>query len=92
MLHPDILWRTHAEVDSVIGTDRLPMLADMVSLPYVEAVLLKLALASRWSTRTSARSTGGYSCQRLLHSKGCYHNGRRLVSLILKCHATALIG
>lgn len=38
-LHPDILARAQAEIDSVIGLDRLPTLADRRNLPYIEAVL-----------------------------------------------------
>ncbi|KAG1748494.1 cytochrome P450 [Suillus paluster] len=37
--YPDVQRRAQAEVDSVIGRDRLPTFEDRASLPYVEAVL-----------------------------------------------------
>ncbi|KAG0704307.1 cytochrome P450 [Suillus ampliporus] len=39
VLYPDVQRRAQAEVDSVIGTDRLPTFEDRASLPYVESVL-----------------------------------------------------
>ncbi|KLO09949.1 cytochrome P450 [Schizopora paradoxa] len=45
-LYPDVLRKAQKEIDSVIGHDRLPVLADMASLPYVEA-LVKETL--RWN-------------------------------------------
>lgn len=39
MLYPDAQKRAQAEIDAVIGTDRLPTFEDRSSLPYVEAVL-----------------------------------------------------
>ena len=38
-LHPDILAKAHAELDAVIGPDRLPTLEDRPDLPYVEALM-----------------------------------------------------
>lgn len=38
-LHPDIQRRAQAEIDEVVGKDRLPTIADQVCLPYVSAVL-----------------------------------------------------
>ena len=38
-LHPAAQARAQAELDAVIGPDRLPSLADRARLPYVEAVL-----------------------------------------------------
>jgi len=38
-LHPDIQRRAQAEIDEVVGKDRLPTTADQVSLPYVSAVV-----------------------------------------------------
>ncbi|KAG0704306.1 cytochrome P450 [Suillus ampliporus] len=47
VLYPDVQRRAQAEVDSVIGTDRLPTLEDRASLPYVESVLRE---TFRWHT------------------------------------------
>jgi len=46
VLNPDILKRAQAEIDSVIGKDRLPELGDRDSLPYVSAVFTE---SLRWS-------------------------------------------
>ncbi|KAG1733188.1 cytochrome P450 [Suillus paluster] len=37
--YPDVQRRAQTEIDSVIGSDRLPMFEDRASLPYVESVL-----------------------------------------------------
>src|SRR5882757_2249349 len=39
VLYPDAQKRAQAEIDSVIGKDRLPTFNDRESLPYVDAVL-----------------------------------------------------
>jgi cytochrome P450 len=39
VLHPDVQRRAQAEIDSVVGEDRLPTFEDRASLPYVESVL-----------------------------------------------------
>ncbi|KIJ66911.1 hypothetical protein HYDPIDRAFT_85366 [Hydnomerulius pinastri MD-312] len=39
MLYPEVQERAQKEIDTVIGTDRLPDFEDRASLPYVEAVL-----------------------------------------------------
>ncbi|KAL0949356.1 hypothetical protein HGRIS_009425 [Hohenbuehelia grisea] len=39
ILNPDVQKRAQAEIDSVIGTDRLPEFSDWSSLPYVECVV-----------------------------------------------------
>ncbi|KAG2368707.1 cytochrome P450 [Suillus spraguei] len=39
VLHPDVQKRAQAEIDSVIGRDRLPTFEDRASLPYVESIL-----------------------------------------------------
>ncbi|KAG2056881.1 cytochrome P450 [Suillus hirtellus] len=45
-LFPDVQKKAQAEIDAVVGTDRLPSFADRNSLPYIEA-LVKEAL--RWN-------------------------------------------
>jgi cytochrome P450 len=37
--HPDVLAKAHAELDAVVGLDRLPILEDRPNLPYIEAVM-----------------------------------------------------
>ncbi|KAG1822453.1 cytochrome P450 [Suillus subaureus] len=39
VLYPDVQRRAQAEIDSVIGRDRLPTFEDRASLPYVESIL-----------------------------------------------------
>ena len=43
--HPHVYKRAQAEIDTVIGIDRLPEYGDRPSLLYVEAVMREL---SRW--------------------------------------------
>ena len=38
MLYPEVQRKAQAEIDRVIGNDRLPTLADRANLPYVDAV------------------------------------------------------
>ena len=45
-LHPDTQAKAQAEIDSVIGSYRLPGVEDRNSLPYVEAVMKELL---RWA-------------------------------------------
>jgi len=46
MLHPEIQTKAKAEIDAVIGNDRLPTYADRESLPYVEALYKEVV---RWN-------------------------------------------
>ncbi len=47
VLFPDVQKKAQAEIDNVIGQDRLPTISDRESLPYVEAVFKE---ALRWHT------------------------------------------
>ena len=38
VLYPDVQKRAQAEIDSVIGKDRLPTFQDRASLPYIDAI------------------------------------------------------
>ena len=49
MLHPAAQRKAQAEIDSVIGTDRLPTFDDRDSLPYVEALVKEVL---RWQPVT----------------------------------------
>jgi cytochrome P450 len=46
ILFPDVQKKAQAEIDAVIGPDRLPSFADRASLPYIEALTKELL---RWS-------------------------------------------
>ncbi|KAF9247139.1 cytochrome P450 [Melanogaster broomeanus] len=48
-LYPDALKKAQAEIDAVIGSDRLPTFADRDSLPYVEALAKEVL---RWHSVT----------------------------------------
>jgi cytochrome P450 len=39
MLNPDVQRRAHEEIDSVVGSDRLPVAADRAQLPYIDAIV-----------------------------------------------------
>ncbi|THU82960.1 cytochrome P450 [Dendrothele bispora CBS 962.96] len=47
LLWPEVAQKAQAEIDSVIGNDRLPTFADRDQLPYVNAIALE---ALRWHT------------------------------------------
>ena len=45
--HPEVAKKAQQEIESVVGTDRLPTFADRASLPYVDAVMREVL---RWGT------------------------------------------
>ena len=45
VLHPEVQKKAQAEIDAVIGPDRLPLVADRASLPYVDSIFKE---ALRW--------------------------------------------
>ena len=45
MLHPEVQRKAQAEIDKVVGNDRLPTLADQPDLPYTEALVKEVL---RW--------------------------------------------
>jgi hypothetical protein len=45
-MYPHILKKAQAELDAVVGTDRLPQLSDLEALPYINAVLKEIL---RWN-------------------------------------------
>jgi cytochrome P450 len=47
VLHPEVQEKARAEIDAVVGQDRLPSFADRPFLPYLEAVLKECV---RWHT------------------------------------------
>ena len=44
-LHPTVQAKAQAQLDSVVGMDRLPEIDDISSLPYIKAVLMEIM---RW--------------------------------------------
>ena len=44
-VHPDVQRKAQEEIDRVIGTHRLPTLADRENLPYIDAVVKEVL---RW--------------------------------------------
>lgn len=44
-MYPDVQRKAQAELDAVIGQDRLPRISDMKSLPYVNALISEVL---RW--------------------------------------------
>ena len=47
--HPEVQRKAREEIDRVIGNDRLPLFADQVDLPYVEAIVKEVI---RWNPVT----------------------------------------
>ena len=40
-LYPDVQSKAQAELDTVVGTGRLPEFEDRQSLPYIEAIMME---------------------------------------------------
>ena len=49
ILNPDVMRKAQAEIDAVVGQDRLPSFADRQSLPYINALVLEVM---RWHSVT----------------------------------------
>ena len=51
VLHPEVMHRAQAQIDAVVGSDRLPEFGDFASglLPYVEALCKEVL---RWHSVT----------------------------------------
>lgn len=45
VLHPDIQRKAQAEIDVVVGQNRLPAFADRSKLPYIDAIIREVL---RW--------------------------------------------
>jgi cytochrome P450 len=39
LLHPDVLRRAQAEIDAVVGRERLPTFEDRANLPYIRVMV-----------------------------------------------------
>ena len=45
VLYPEVLKKAQAEIDSVVGSQRLPTFEDREQLPYIEAIIME---TMRW--------------------------------------------
>lgn len=45
VLYPDVMRKAQAQVDAVVGRDRLPTFGDREQLPYIEAIVKEV---HRW--------------------------------------------
>ncbi|KAJ6456446.1 cytochrome P450 [Mycena sanguinolenta] len=71
MLYPDTQLRAQAEIDKVLGSERLPTHADHCSLPYVEAIIMEIL---RWNPPiplTSRKLTSDVAYGNFLLPRGC---------------------
>ena len=63
-LHPEAQQKAQAEIDRVIGNDRLPTLDDQSSLPYLDALMKEVL---RWNPVAPLGKPTGPQChERLL--------------------------
>jgi cytochrome P450 len=49
-MYPEIQKKAQAEIDAVVGKDRLPNFSDRASLPYVGAIMKEIL---RWQVRAA---------------------------------------
>ena len=63
--YPEVQKRAQEEIDSVVGSDRLPNVEDRVQMPYVQALIKEV---SRWWTVVPL----GMFCGRIHHVKALY--------------------
>lgn len=49
ILYPEVAQKAQAEIDAVVGQDRLPSFADRERLPYINALVLEVM---RWYSVT----------------------------------------
>lgn len=81
MNHPEVQHRAQAEIDRVVGQQRLPDFEDRPSLPYVGAVLRE---TMRWHPVTAIgvfNSDVGF-LDLLMYSSSSCHRGRRCLSRV----------
>jgi cytochrome P450 len=55
-MHPEVQEKAQKELDSVVGSGRLPTLDDQKSLPYISAIVKEI---SRWHT---VAPIGAFTC------------------------------
>lgn len=62
ILHPDVFAKAQAEIDRVVGFDRLPDFQDRSSLPYVESVVKEVYRYGFLSPNAALRLIYAYHC------------------------------
>lgn len=67
-LYPEVAKKAQAEIDAVVGSDRLPTFTDRIYLPYLDALVKEVF---RWN---AVVPTGGHFCYaeiELCFTSGC---------------------
>jgi len=78
--HPEVQKKYQAEIDQVVGNDRLPNLDDRDDLPYLFATLKE---SDRWGSTTplgAPHDRAGRCSRQIPHSQGLHCHCERLVS------------
>lgn len=60
-LYPEVQQAAQAELDAVVGQDRLPVVADRAALPYVNALMKEVL---RWGPVAPTGKGGGFVLSR----------------------------
>lgn len=84
IMHPEVQRKAQMEIDTVIGTERLPNAGDIERLPYLQAMLKENA---RWHTvaplcRQSAPFSRRRPAKLLLYSSPACHRWRRYLQRV----------
>lgn len=66
-LHPEVQTKAQAEIEAVVGTDRLPTFDNRDSLPYIQAIYLEVL---RWNNVAPLGALKPMPLGRLLSSPG----------------------
>jgi cytochrome P450 len=70
ILHPEVFAKAQAEIDRVVGTDRLPDFQDRTSLPYVESLVKEVyRYGSPHPLLNAAPLSHAYDCVKLALSR-----------------------
>ena len=65
ILHPEVFAKAQAEIDRVVGFDRLPDFQDRSTLPYVESVVKEVYRYDSLTFRTTPHVMFYSSCEKL---------------------------
>jgi cytochrome P450 len=77
ILHPEAAKKAQAELDAVIGKNRLPVLGDRPDLPYVTAFLMVQCLDTVYYRANSVVLQEVMRCFPVVAFGGCLEGGRR---------------
>lgn len=67
-LHPEVQAKAQAEIDEVVGNERLPRIEDKESLPYVSAVMQEVF---RWHPAVKLGANDRFPRVRISHADCC---------------------